>query len=241
MRWLTQHRVLVIAHRGASSYAPENTMAAFRLAAEQGADAIELDVQATADGHLLIMHDPEVDRTTDGTGELARLRLSEIRSLDAGRWYGPAFRRERVPLLEEVLEFARGRLLVDIELKVAGVETEVIRLIRRTGMDDSVLITSFLAHALEPCRSLVADIPIGLLHAGDALQEAQRVGAQVYLPSVEGLTPQLAAACRRAGLLVIPWTIRTEDQARAALQIGVDGIIANDPRLVRQVLSAPQA
>lgn len=237
MRWIGQSRCLVIAHRGASAFAPENTMAAFRLALEQGADGVELDVHATADGHLVVMHDLSVERTTDGTGELQTLRLTEIRSLDAGRWYGTKFAGERVPLLEEVLEFAHGRLLVDIELKIAGVEAETVMLVRKTGMTDGVLITSLLVAPLERCRALAGDIPIGFLHRGEAVDQARAVGAQVYLPAIEALTPGLVATCREHGLRVIPWTVRTGEQARAALQAGVHGMIASDPILVRDTLA----
>lgn len=212
-------------------------MAAFRLALELGADAIELDVHATTDGHLVVMHDASVNRTTDGSGELAGLRLTEIRALDAGRWYGMKFAGERVPLLEEVLEFARGRLLVDVELKVAGVEAEAMTLVRKTGMTDSVLVTSFLPAPLERCRALAGDVPVGLLHRGDAVDRARSMGAQVFLPSIDALTPELAGACRQAGLRIIPWVITTAGQAQGALTAGVNGIIASDPVLVREVLA----
>lgn len=212
-------------------------MAAFRLALEQNADAIELDVHATADGHLVVMHDPSVDRTTDGVGEIRNLRLAEVRSLDAGRWYGKKFAGERVPLLEEVLEFARGRLFVDVELKVPGVETEAVTLVRKTGMTDATLFTSFLPAPLERCRSLAGEIPIGFLHEGDVIDRARAMGAQVYLPAIDALTTDLAEACRRAGLRIIPWTVRTADQAQTARAAGVHGIIANDPVLVGEVLA----
>ena len=216
-------------------------MAAFRLALEQGADAIELDVHATADGHLVVMHDPAVDRTTDGTGELGNLRLAEVRALDAGRGYGSKFVGERVPLLEEVLEFAHGRLLVDVELKVPGIETEAVMLVRKTEMADATLFTSFLPAPLERCRSLAVEVPIGFLHQGNAVDRARALGAQIYLPAIDALTPDMADACRRAGLRIIPWTVRTADQARVAVQAGVHGIIANDPVLVREVLAEPRS
>ena len=175
-------------------------MAAFRLALEQGVDAIELDVHATADGHLVVMHDPSVERTTDGIGEVRNLRLTEVRSLDAGRWYGMKFAGERVPLLEEVLEFAHGRLLVDVELKVVGIETEAVTLVRKTEMTDATLFTSFLPAPLERCRSLAGEVPIGFLHHGDAVDRARALGAQIYLPAIDALSSDLADACRRAGL-----------------------------------------
>src|SRR5512135_2857797 len=108
---------LVIAHRGSSAYAPENTLAAFRLAAEQEADAIELDVDLTRDGHVIVMHDATVDRTTDGHGRVADLTLDEIRRIDAGAWKGAAFNGERVPLLEEVFEAVGQRMLINVEIK----------------------------------------------------------------------------------------------------------------------------
>lgn len=214
-------------------------MAAFRLALEQGADAIELDVHATADGHLVVMHDPAVDRTTDGKGELGNLRLTEVRALDAGRWFGTKFAGERVPLLEEVLEFAHGRLLVDVELKVAGIETEAVMVVRKTEMTDATLFTSFLPAPLERCRSLAAEVPIGLLDEGNAVDRARALGAQIYLPAIDALTRELVDASQQAGLRIIPWTVRTAGQARLAVRAGVHGIIANDPVLVREVLAEP--
>src|SRR3989337_1808807 len=114
--WLREGPPLVIAHRGANAYAPENTLAGFRLAGDQGADAIEFDVRATADGHLVVIHDPSLARTTDGEGE--------------------------------VRDVARGRLLVDIELKVTAIESQVVEMLARAGMTARALITSFLEDAL---------------------------------------------------------------------------------------------
>src|SRR5512143_1091036 len=108
---------LVIAHRGSAAYAPENTLAAFQLAAEQGADAIELDVDLTRDGHMVIMHDATIDRTTDGHGRVGDLTLEELRRVDAGAWKDAAFQGERVPLLEEVFEAVGQRLLINVEIK----------------------------------------------------------------------------------------------------------------------------
>jgi glycerophosphoryl diester phosphodiesterase len=108
---------LVIAHRGASAYAPENTLAAFQLAAEQGADAIELDVDLTRDGHVVVMHDATIERTTNGHGRVHDLALDEIRQADAGVWKGVAFKGERVPLLQEVFEAVGQQLLINVEIK----------------------------------------------------------------------------------------------------------------------------
>ena len=164
-RWLQSERCLVIAHRGASAAAPENTLAAFRLAADLGADGVELDVRRTVDGQLVVIHDASVDRTTGGTGRVGALTLDQLRRFDAGRKFGPPFRGERIPLLSQVFEVLGGRLLVDVEVKAAGVEAAVLDLIRKTQMVDSVLISSFDAQVVAHVRDLAPEMPAGLLQS----------------------------------------------------------------------------
>src|SRR2546422_1547564 len=142
-RWLESTRCLVIAHRGASAAAPENTLAAFHLAADLGADGIELDVRGTADGQLVVLHDASVNRTTDGTGRVAALTLDQLRRVDAGKKFGPSFRGERIPLLSQVFEVVAGRLLGGIEIKAGGVEGAGLGLLRRRRMAESVGMSSF--------------------------------------------------------------------------------------------------
>ncbi len=235
-QWLASERCLIIAHRGASAAAPENTLAAFRLAVDLGADGIELDVRGTADGHLVIIHDAAVDRTTDGTGKIAALTLEQVRRFDAGRKFGPAFGGERIPLLSEVFAAVRGRLLVDVEVKAAGVEAALLDTIRRMQMEDSVLISSFDAQVVARVRDLAPEIPAGLLQSAAHPQAAVPLGAAVYLPAVEALAAEVVTYCRQHGLRVITWTVRTEAAARQALRLGVDGIIADDPVFVRKMV-----
>lgn len=230
MGWLDADRCLVIGHRGACASAPENTLAAFGLAAEQGADGIELDVRASGDGHLVVIHDASAERVSGEPGEIAAMPLAAIRRLDAGRG-------ERIPLLAEVLELARGRLLVDIELKITGIEAPVADLVHEARMEGDVLISSFHEAAVAEVRRVAPAIPAGLLQQWPALERAEALGAPVYLPNVRTLSEDLMAACRRAGRRVIPWTVRTNEEARAALRLRVDGIIADDPRLVRAALA----
>lgn len=234
--WLRGEPTLVVAHRGANAYAPENTLAAFRLAADQGADAVEFDVRATADGHLVVIHDPSLARTTDREGEIGALTLEEVRRADAGGRRGAAFRDERVPTLEEVLDVARGRLLVDIELKVAGIEAQVVQSLTRAGMTAQALITSFLEDALAATRAAGRDVAVGMLQQWPDLSRVTDLGADVYLPHVGALSAEMVQFCRTRGVRVIPWTVRSEDDARAALQYGVDGLIADDPLLARRTI-----
>ena len=236
-KWLESDRCLVIAHRGASAAAPENTLAAFRLAADLGADAVELDVRRTVDGQLVVIHDASVDRTTDGTGRVAALTLDQLRRFDAGRKFGPPFRGERIPLLSKVFEALGGRLLVDVEVKAAGVEAALLDLIKKMQMVDSVLISSFDAQVVAHVRDLAPEMPAGLLQSAADPYAAVSVRATAYLPEVTALTADVVASCRSHGLRVITWTVRTEEEARQALRVGVDGIIADDPTLIRKMLA----
>lgn len=240
-RWLESDRCLVVAHRGASAAAPENTLAAFRLAADLGADGIELDVHATADHHLVVIHDAAVHRTTDGAGAIPALTLAQVRRFDAGRKFGPEFAGERIPLLSEVFDAVGGRVLVDVEIKAAGVESAVIDLLRAKRMTESVLITSFDVAVIARVRELAPEIPAGLLQSAAHPQVASRLGAAVYLPEVGVLTADVLTFCRRHGLRVITWTARTEAEARHALRLGVDGIIADDPAFMRKMLDRSKA
>ena len=236
--WLGAGPTFVVAHRGANAYAPENTLASFRLAAEQGADAIEFDVRATADGHLVVIHDASLERTTDRDGEIGSLTLAEIRRADAGGWRGPAFRGERVPTLEEVLDVARGRLLVDIELKVPRVEARVAEHLARAEMTSDALVTSFLEDAVTAMRTLDAGLAVGLLQQWPDIARAIDLGMQVYLPHVRMLSADLVAFCRTHDLRIIPWTVRSEEEARTALRHSVRGLIADDPLLARRMIES---
>lgn len=234
--WLRDGPPLVVAHRGSSARAPENTLRAFRLAAEEGADAIEFDVRATADGALVVIHDAALERSTDGAGEIAALTLEAVRAADAGVRRGKAFAGERVPTLGEVLLLARGRLLVDIELKIAGIEARIAEAVRRAGMVEQTLVTSFLEEALAPARQAEPGMAMGLLQQWPDVSRAADLGVDVYLPAVRALSTEEMAFCRSRRLRVVPWTVRTEDDARAALSHGVDGLIADDPLLARRMI-----
>ncbi len=231
---------MIIAHRGASVAAPENTLAAFRLAIQQGADGIELDVHATADGHLIVMHNATVDRTTDGEGAIAELTLAEIKRLDAGRWFAPDFAGERVPLLEEVLEVARGHLLVDIEVKVAGIEAEVVDMVKRFDMVNAVLLTSFFPQVLTAAQALAPEIPGGLLQLHGEVDEALRLRVPVLLPLLTSLSRAMIDTSRQHGMAVIPWTARTEGEIQQALHHAVHGIIVDDPLMVQRLTAKPE-
>lgn len=146
--YLFEEKVLVVAHQGASIVAPENTLASFRKALDMSADALELDVMLSKDGEVVVIHDTLVDHTTDGSGNVSDLTLAELKELDAGSWFAPEFSEERVPTLQEVMSLARGRALLEIEIKTraflpGSLERKVLDLIVENGIEKEVIVTSF--------------------------------------------------------------------------------------------------
>lgn len=235
-----------VAHRGASRYAPENTLAAFRLALEHGAPAVECDVHRTRDGHLVVVHDPTVDRTTDGRGPVAAMTLEDLRKLDAGAWFGPRFAGERIPLLDDVLQLLRGRALLQLEIKngpvfYEGIEEQVLATLRRWGMEDETLVISFDHRSLRTLRELSPRILTGVLYTARLVNgpaAARDAGADALGISWEYATCDVVAQAHGAGLGCFVWTVDDEDVAHACLARGVDALASNDTLLLRRVLPA---
>jgi glycerophosphoryl diester phosphodiesterase len=244
-------RPLIIAHRGSSAYAPENTLAAFELAASQDADAIELDVDLTRDGHVVVIHDATLDRTTDRQGRVADLTLEEIRRVDAGAWKDAAFTGERVPLLEEVFEAVAQRLLINVEVKSmslrgAGLEAKVAALIEKHGLIDRVIISSFNPFALQRVKRLNVRLACGLIYAPDLpifLRKAWLApvirGLNARHPHYSQVNKAIVDQFHAPGLAVSVWTVNQAGIVRAMAQAGVDGIIGDDPVLIRETLEPP--
>jgi glycerophosphoryl diester phosphodiesterase len=239
---------LVIAHRGSSAYAPENTLAAFQLAAEQQADAIELDVDLTRDGHVVVMHDAAIDRTTDGSGYVADLTLAEIRQADAGAWKDAAFKGERVPLLEEALEAVGQQLLINVEIKDRsllgnGLEAQVAALIGKHNLIDRVLISSFNPFSLRRVKRSDARLACGLLQGPDQPIFLREAWLTPLIPSLNARHPHHSQIDRPVvdklhaqGLVVIVWTVNQAGLAHTLTQAGVDGLIGDDPVMLRETL-----
>ena len=243
-RFRVKGRTLGVAHRGASRYAPENTLAAFRLALEHGVRAVECDVRRTQDGHLVVIHDPAVDRTTDGRGDVGSLTLESLRRLDAGRWFGSEFAGERVPLLQEVLEAVRGRALIKIEIKndpvtSEGIEQQVAGVIRGYSMEDEVLVMSFDHRIIRELRSAAPRLATGILFAArlvDPIAAARGAAADALCVDWGYLDRDLVDTAHRAGLGVFVWTVDDEQAIRRCADLGVDGITSNDTRLIARLL-----
>jgi len=235
----------VIAHRGASRRAPENTLAAVRAAIDDGADGVEVDVRATRDGHLVLMHDRRLDRTTSGRGRLDAWRLGDVRALDAGAWFGPAFAGERVPTLEQLLDLAQpSGLEVMLDMKdaqrshlVAGLLSGAVA---ERGMRSRVTVLSDSAVWLDELGKVDPGIRRGLLgHPGAVdLATATRLAETWALHwSVPLFRPGLMAAARARGLRVLAWTVDSPPLLRRMRRIGPDGVITNEPAGARRRLA----
>jgi glycerophosphoryl diester phosphodiesterase len=235
-------RPLIIAHRGCSATHPENTLAAFNAAIAAGAHMVELDVNLSADRRLVVIHDPTVDRTTNGRGAVGALTVAQLTRLDAGSWFDPRFGAERIPTLAQVLECVRGRLKVNIEIKPEAVEAhgpadaverQVLDLVHSLAMDDAVLISSFAWPVLEKIRHLDARIALGLLCDNPAEPSAidwcRRIAGFSWHPDSRRLTRAQVDAWHEVGARVFPYQVVSRPALQRLLALGVDGAIVDDP------------
>jgi glycerophosphoryl diester phosphodiesterase len=236
---------LVLGHRGASAHAPENTLASFRLALEQGADGIELDARLTRDGEVVVLHDGRVERVSNGQGPVAGLTLAEVQRLDAGSRFSPAFAGERIPALAEVFETLGDRPVYDLEIKNFGMqgnglERKVLALVRRYGLEKRVIITSFNPDSVHFFRRELPEAPAGLLLLGGAAGRLEEILFMAWTSgnllglSHSGLTPALIE--RHKSRSVFVWGVRTSEDVRRAFELGAAGVIADDPAMVRAAL-----
>ena len=234
----------LFAHSGAKSVAPDNTLPAFQAALDMGADGIEMDVQCSKDGVLVVLHDYTVDALTDGSGAVDQLTLEQLRQLDAGRYFSPAFASVGIPTLVEVLDLVGDRCLLNIEVKSyehdGGDEVEpLVKLIRERGLYDQVIVSSFNPLSLIKLRAADARIALGLLY--DRQLPAVLMDAWMSpLMAPEALHPYFAlvdadymAWAKSLGKAVNVWTVNDLDEARRLQALGVDVIITDAPSVLR--------
>ena len=243
--------IWTIAHRGASAYAPENTMAAFRRAVELGARFIETDLQITRDAQVIALHDFTLDRTTNGKGQAHLLTLREIRALDAGSWFhdgGPAaFPGERVPRLREILDFAKEQdIIFYLEIKSGpawGIEHAVVAALRDHNASARVVILSFDPSSLDAVHRLDSTMMTGLLcehPSGDLVERTVRAGARQLVAAGNLITSAVVDKAHHAGLQVVAWTINDTEQMQRLISVGADGIITDYPdRLLETLRERP--
>jgi glycerophosphoryl diester phosphodiesterase len=244
--WPTSPNPLVVAHRGDKAHAPENTLSAFRMAADKGADAIEFDVKLTADRQVVVLHDQTVDRTTDGHGDISKLTLAEARAFDAGKQFPGQFPGEKIPTLEELFEAVGRRVYMNVELTNYATPGDdlvarVAALVGKHGLEERVLFSSFLPVNLRKAARLLPGEPRGLLTFPGILGLWGRVfgwrgdyaALHPYLAETNaGLVERVHAAGKRLNV----WTVNTEADLRKVIGFGVDGIITDDPALALKLL-----
>jgi len=242
-------RPLNFAHRGASHEAPENTLAAFLLAAELGADGIELDVQLSKDGQVVVLHDFVLETTTNGHGLVRDRTLADLKALDAGSWFDPAFADQRIPTLQEVMDAVGRRLLLNIELKTRGLSDEglaaaVVRLVEENGLLDRVILSSFNPLAVWRVRRLNPWIPVGLLYAPDLPLPLRRpwlhrlIRPEALHPHHTLVDEEYGRWAKRQGYRLHVWTVDDPGEMWRLVRQGVEAIITNRPDLLRQVQMA---
>ncbi|WP_310831682.1 glycerophosphodiester phosphodiesterase [Paenibacillus pedocola] len=239
--------IINFAHRGASAVCPENTMAAFRKSLELGATGIETDVQMSSDGGLVLIHDESLNRTAGAEGYVKDRTLSQLLELDAGSWFGPEFKDERLPTLEELLDLLQERdTLLNIELKngyfmYPGMEEKVIAAVRDYGMSERVVLSSFNHYSLAYCKSLAPEIRTGILY-GEGLYRPWDYAATLQADALHAyhyaVLPEFVAEASENNVVYHPWTVNDPGRMKELIDAGVAGIITDYPDVLAGLLAA---
>lgn len=256
---------LVIAHRGGRRWAPENTMAAFRKSLELGADGIELDVHRCASGELVVIHDHDLGRTTNGVGLIKDVTYDELARLSAGAWFdeemaflgeqatAPAqktksdqsFKGERIPLLKDVLELVSGQVLLNIEIKntpveYPGIEEDLLELLENYGRIDTIIVSSFDHKVMQQLHNKAPHIQIAVL--ADALmidlgEYAKKIGATYWHPYYGSIRRESVEEAHADGLKINAWTVNKMRDWSECARWGIDGIVTDDPENLKSFLN----
>lgn len=225
--------LLTVGHRGVMGVEPENTLRSFVRAEREGLDVIELDLHLSKDGALVVMHDADVARTTDGSGPIGGLTLAELRALDAGEG-------ERVPVFEEVVDAVRRPLQAEIKDRAAA--RVLAETIERRKLHDRVTVISFHAEALRETREHLPDIPIVLVagrSSPSAPERARELGAGMVSLELQHLDADIVARAHAAGIEVISWTVNTDEDLARVRELGLDGVVTDMPAVRRAVVAMP--
>ncbi len=248
--------VLLGAHRGASYLAPENTLAAIKLALEMGVDFVEVDLHLSKDREVVVIHDDALERTTDGRGYVHELTLGELRLLDAGSWFNrkfperanPRYARERIPTFQEVLDLIKespARLYAEIKngpFYLEGFEEKVVSMIESNRMAERVTVVSFDHIAVRWVKELDRDIETGIIFAArpvDPALDARAARASVVIPNWAYATADLIEAAHKAGLKVSVWTVDELDRALELIERGADALVSNNPAAISAARATP--
>ncbi len=229
------------AHRGASAYAPENTMAAFKKALKIGGNGIELDLQKTKDGKIVIFHDDKIDKKSNGTGKISDYTYTELLEFDFGSWFSKEFKNEKIVLFEDFMkEVSNKDLILAIELKVEGIEKETLEIINKYYNRGNVFITSFRYDALSNIRKLDKDIKIGWLIKEDIdvknILELSKIFGNQICPPANLVSKEGIKLARDKELSVRLWGISTEEIMQKVYKLDIDGMTVNFPDKLKELI-----
>lgn len=229
------------AHRGASAYAPENTMAAFKKAFQIGANGIELDLQRTKDGKIVIFHDDKIDKKSNGTGKISDYTYKELLEFDFGSWFSKEFENERIVLFDDFMkEVSDKNLILAIELKEEGIEKETLEIINEYYNKDNIFITSFIYNALLNVRKLDKNIKIGWLIKEDINQknilELTKIFGNQVCPPANLVSKEGIKLARENELSVRLWGVSNEEIMQEAYNLDIDGMTVNFPDKLNKLI-----
>ncbi|NOX66220.1 MAG: glycerophosphodiester phosphodiesterase [Chlorobi bacterium] len=247
-------KVEIIAHRGGSKLAPENTLAAYKNAIKLGVDMIEIDVHLSKDGKIIVIHDEKIDRTTNGKGTVKDMTLAEIRKYDAGGWFDEKFKGEKIPTLDEVMETLNGKVKLLIEIKdgdelYPGLEKKVVETIHKYNAVDWVIVQSFNENSVLRVRKMDPSITTFYLlgrNFGDFYSNvAKEVNAgDAVIKKYDGIAPHYSMLdsekvkiFHKAGFKVFTWTVDKPEDMKKIINMNVDGIITNSPDKLKEILN----
>ena len=232
--------VHITAHRGSSLKAPENSLSALRAAIADGADVAEIDVQETADGAVVVIHDTDLRRIVGDPRGIWEVSSGELDTLDAGSWFGPDFAGEKIPTLQEAIAVARNEIILNIELKFNGHDERlverVLEIVRREGFVDEAVITSLSYPALQAVRDITTAIPVGFIVAS-TVTNITNLRVDFLAIDRRLATPSFIRAARRAGKEVHVWTVNDRKTMQRLIELGVDNIMTDEPAVLRDLLA----
>ena len=236
---------LIIAHRGYRAQYPENTCASFKAAIDAHIQMIEFDVMLSRDRKIIVIHDATLERTTDGSGAVSNYTLQELKRLDAGSWFDSRFSQERIPTLKEALDKMANRVYINIELKACAyeadsppdrIERQVVKLVKKKNICDSVIISSFEWKMLDNISKMDGAPAVGLISRDpkDPINRdlCSRLKVFSWHPNFNGLGYEQVKEMHGMGIKVFPYNIESLEQYEEAVNMGVDGVITNDPVLM---------
>lgn len=230
----------IVAHRGASRIAPENTLSAMRKAIEFGADFAECDVFQTKDGELVLFHDEEMDRTTGKGGMIWDYTLAELKTMEVGSWFHEEFRGEPIPTLREVIQLVKGKIKLNIEVKVSGkdpdIAQKVVEIIQSEGIEQDCMVTSFEKPVILKVKEIAPQVITGFIfdeeHPPDIFE-----GNWEYVCSKRNIVDEdFVRVAKRKGKKIFVWTVNYPAEMKELIALGVDGIITDVPDLLKEVL-----